>query len=226
MGWTWHAVRLSECVNWKSGAATLLTLLLLPGAVVAGQDPGTQEEDRRPYSPISPDERAEWVTGETVSLGALGASAFTSAWTTTVRQPREWRQSAGGYGRRFADAQAATAISKSLEASLGSLWGEDPRYFRSAARGRWARVRHAMTSVALARRRDGRRAPAWGRLAGSLAGSAIENTWLPPSAATRTQTTVRVAAGFGGQLASNLWAEFWPDLRQRLPHKLRRSHRD
>ena len=51
----------------------------------------------------------------------------------------------------------------------------------------------------------------------AVAGTAIQNTWLPGSATTRTQTTARIASGFAGQLASNLWTEFWPDLRQRLP---------
>ena len=36
--------------------------------------------------------------------------------------PKEWSRSARGYGRRFADVQAATAISSSIEAGLGSLW--------------------------------------------------------------------------------------------------------
>jgi hypothetical protein len=50
-----------------------------------------------------------------------------------------------------------------------------------------------------------------------VSGSVIENAWLPPSAATRSRTTARVASNFAGQLAANLWTEFWPDLRRRLP---------
>ena len=50
-----------------------------------------------------------------------------------------------------------------------------------------------------------------------MSGSVIENAWLPPSAGTHSRTTARVASNFAGQLAANLWTEFWPDLRRRLP---------
>ncbi len=204
-------------VDIRIGAATLLTVVLIPSLAAAGQRADEDREERVTYSPITSSERAAWVAGEIASPGALSSAAFTSAWMTKGNRPKEWSRSARGYGRRFGDAQAATAISSSIEAGLGSLWGEDPRYFRSGRHERWVRVRHAVASVALARRRDGRLAPAWGRFAGSVAGNVIENSWLPPSAATRSQTTARVATGFAGQLAANLWSEFWPDLRRRLP---------
>ena len=204
-------------VEIRIGTATLLTVVLIPSLAAAGQRPDEDREDRATYSPITSSERAAWVAGEIGSPGALSRAAFASAWMTRENWPKEWPRSARGYGRRFGDAQAATAISSSIEAGLGSLWGEDPRYFRSGRHERWTRVRHAVTSVALARRRDGHLAPAWGRVAGSVAGNVIESTWLPPSAATRSQATARVAIGFAGQLAANLWSELWPDLRRRLP---------
>jgi hypothetical protein len=204
-------------VDMRIGAATLLTAVLIPSLTNAGQRPDEDREGRATHSPITSSERAAWIAGEIASPGALSSAVFNSAWRTRENSPEEWSRSASGYSRRFADAQAATAISSSIEAGLGSLWREDPRYFRSDRRERWARVRHAVASVALARRGDGRRAPAWGRFAGSVAGNVIENTWLPPSAATPTQTMARVASGFAGRLASNLWSEFWPDLRRRLP---------
>jgi hypothetical protein len=214
-------------VDIRIGAAALLTVVLIPSLAAAGQRPNEDGEERATYSPITSSERVAWVAGEIASPGALSRAAFTSAWMTRGNWPKEWPRSARGYGRRFGDAQAATAMSSSIEAGLGSLWGEDPRYVRSGGHERWARVRHAVTSVALARRRDGHRAPAWGRLAGSVAGNVIENTWLPPSATTRSQTTARVATGFAGQLAANLWSEFWPDVRRRLPlQRLRGVDRD
>lgn len=211
-------------VDIRIGAATLLTAVLIP-SLAAAQRPNEDREERPTYSPITSSERASWVAGEIASPGAFSSAAFTSAWMTAGNWPKEWPRSAQGYGRRFGDAQATTAISRSIEAGLGSLWGEDPRYLRSDRHERWARVRDAVTSVALTRRRDGHRAAAWGRFAGSLAGNLVENTWLPPSATTRSQTTGRIATGFAGQLAANLWSEFWPDLRRRLPQRLRGVNR-
>jgi hypothetical protein len=71
--------------------------------------------------------------------------------------------------------------------------------------------------VFLAQRRDGRLAPAWGRVAGNVFNNVIENTWLPPSVTTGGQTTIRSVEGFAGRLIGNLWSEFAPDLKKRIP---------
>ena len=228
-GLSWHAIGFENGVGFRIAQATLLTVLLLPCLAAAGQQPedDRDREERATYSPITSSERAAWVGGEIASAGALSSAAFSSALAMRGRSPKEWPRTASGYGRRFADAQAAAAVSSSIEAGLGTLWGEDPRYARSARQEGWARVGHAVASVALARRRDGRRAVAWARFAGALSGSVIENAWLPPSAATRSRTSARVATNFAGQLAANLWIEFWPDLRRRLPlHSLRGDRRE
>ena len=83
--------------------------------------------------------------------------------------PKEWPQSLRGYGRRFGDVQAATAISSSIEAGLGSFWGEDPRYIPSGRKGIWPRARYAIKTVFLAQGRDGQLRPAWGRALSRMA---------------------------------------------------------
>jgi hypothetical protein len=161
-----------------------------------------------------------------VSLSALGVGALNSAWMTANDWPKEWHQSVGGFCRRYADNQAAASLSNSIESGLGTLWGEDPRHSRSGRHGTWTRIRYAVKTVALAPRRDGHLAPAWGRLAGNVIANVIEHSWLPPSVATHGRTTLRVAEGLVGRLVSNVWDEFWPDLKQRLPlHGLRRLAR-
>jgi hypothetical protein len=75
---------------------------------------------------------------------------------------------------------------------------------------------HAMKTVVLAQRRDGRLAPAWARYAGNTVNNLIENTWLPPSVTTGKQTALRSVNGFVGRLLGNLWEESWPDIRTRL----------
>jgi hypothetical protein len=204
-------------VGFRIAQATLLTVVLLPCFAAAGQQQEDDREQRTTYSPITASERAAWIGGEVMSAGALSSAAFSSAWTMRGHSPKEWPRTASGYGRRFADAQATAAVSSSIEAGLGTMWGEDPRYARSGRHEGWARVGHAVTSVALSRWRNGRPAVVWARFAGTVSGSVIENAWLPPSAATRSRTTARVASNFAGQLAANLWTEFWPDLRRRLP---------
>ena len=107
-------------------------------------------------------------------------------------------------------------ISNAIESGLGAAWGEDPRYFRSGRTGVWVRVRYAAKTVFVARRRDGHVAPAWARYAGGIGSNLVANTWLPPSATTASQNVRRIGNGFLGRFVSNLWLEFWPDVRRRL----------
>src|SRR5207248_11447 len=102
-------------------------------------------------------------------------------------------------------------LSNTIEAGLGAIWGEEPRYIRSGRQGLWRRARYAMKTVLLAQRRDGHLAPAWGRYAGNVVNNIIENAWLPPSVTTADQTVARSVSGWVGRLAGNLWEEFWPD---------------
>jgi hypothetical protein len=92
------------------------------------------------------------------------------------------------------------------------LWGEDPRYIKSARKGLWPRVRYALKTSVLAQGRDGRLRPAWARYAGNTVNNVIENAWLPPSQTTATMTAVRSGMGFVTRMGGNLWDEFWPDV--------------
>ena len=119
--------------------------------------------------------------------------------------------------------EADVAISNTIEAGLGALWGEDPRYFRAPHGSVRSRAAHAIKTVVLAPRPDGQFKPAWGRFAGNVVNNVIENAWLPPSVTTPGQTALRSANGCWGRLAGNLWDEFWPDVRSRLSHRVRHS---
>lgn len=144
-------------------------------------------------------------------VGPLGAGL-----QTAFNWPSEWQRSWSGFGKRYGEREADVAISNTIEAGLGALWGEDPRYIPSGRRGIGARARYAIKTTFLAQRRDGRLAPAWGRYAGNVVNNLIENAWLPPSATTPGQTISRSVLGLLGRLGGNAWDEFWPDARRLL----------
>ena len=169
------------------------------------------------YSPITNGQRVKWIVDGTVGVSSLTIGIVTSAWETAWNPPEEWERTFQGYGKRYLQREADVAISSTIEAGLGALWGEEPRYIPSHRRGLWPRTRYAMKTVFLAQRRDGQLAPAWGRIAGNVFNNVIENTWLPPSVTTGGQTTLRTAQGFAGRLIGNLWAEFSPELKKRFP---------
>jgi len=170
--------------------------------------------------PITSAQRVDWAVDGTIgtrSLTVVGPLA--TAWQTAFNTPEEWGRGFSGIAKRYAQREADVAISNTIEAGLGALWGEDPRYIPSGRKGIWPRARYAMKTVFLAQGRDGRLRPAWGRYAGNTLNNLIENSWLPPSMTTGRQTALRSGLGMLGRLGGNAWEEFWPDVVRRFRKK-------
>jgi hypothetical protein len=166
--------------------------------------------------PITLQQRREWVAEGILAPKSLGTGVMIGTWQTAIGWPKEW-QGSSGFTKRMLTSQADNGISKGIEASLGMLWGEDPRSTPSGRHSIGSRLGYAMKTVVLAQRPDGHLAPAWGRFAAIVGSNVVQNTWLPPSVTTPKGTSARVATGLLGRLATNLWEEFGPDLRRRFP---------
>ena len=165
------------------------------------------------YVPITPAERVHWIVDGTVGPQSLFiVGPLSAAWQTAWNVPEEWGRGWSGLGKRYAQREADVAISNTIEAGLGALWGEEPRYIPSARNGIWPRARYALKTSVLSQGRDGRLRPAWARYAGNTLNNLIENAWLPPSQTTAAQTAFRSGMGIVTRMGGNLWDEFWPDV--------------
>lgn len=173
-------------------------------------------------APITGAERINWIAEGMLGPRSLAIGALASTWQTSWRIPDEPSRSAFGFRERFLEREADVAISNTIEAGLGALWGEDPRYVRAPPGTARSRAAHALKTVVLAPRADGQLKLAWGRFAGNTLNNVIENAWLPPSMTTPRQTALRGANGMLGRLVGNLWEEFWPDIRTHMSHRTRR----
>jgi hypothetical protein len=170
--------------------------------------------------PMTAQDRIDWIVGGTIgpkSLAVVGVIG--TAWQTAWNVPDEWGRTWSGAGKRYLQREADVAISNTIEAGLGAIWGERADYIPSHKQGIKPRLGYALKTVFLAHRPDGHLAPAWGRYAGNTINNLIENAWLPPSATTWQQTTWRSASGFGTRALGNVWEEFWPDASRRLFHR-------
>lgn len=208
----------------------LLALTFAPGRAFAQEAASSDEADdgasvamaqaapmtASTYAPITGLQRWNWIVVGTIGPRSLGVGVLADIWQTGFNTPEEWGRGLSGITKRYLEREADVAISSTIEAGTGALWGEDPRYIPSGRRGLWPRVRYALKTVMLAQRPDGHLAPAWGRYAGNTFNNVIENAWLPPSASTAGQTVLRSATGFLGRAGGNLFDEFWPDVRRRL----------
>ena len=101
-----------------------------------------------------------------------------------------------------------------MEASLGAIWGEDPRYFPSPNWAFGARVKYVISSTFAAPGRDGRFRPAYARFAGDVGNNFLSNTWRADSEADAGHPALRCLYGVLGKMGSNAFIEFWPDVRK------------
>jgi hypothetical protein len=109
--------------------------------------------------------------------------------------------------------------SNSMEAGLGAIWGEDPRYKRDAGAPFLNRVGHAAKMTFMADNRAGNARLAYARFIAIPGSSFLSNTWRPSGDDTAGNAAVRVGLGFFGRWGGNTFDEFWPDVTQKLFHR-------
>ena len=209
--------------HWLSVLSLAAFLCIRSTTAGAQTVPNPQSDAEKAPTPISGAERINWIVDGILGPRTLGVGVLATSWQMSWDTPREWPRSAFGFHKRYLEREADVAISNTIEAGLGALCGEDPRYFRAPRGTVGSRAAHALKTVVLAPRPDGQFKPAWGRFTGNVVNNVIENAWLPPSMTTPRQTALRSANGLLGRLAGNLWDEFWPDIRSRLSHRVRHS---
>lgn len=169
-----------------------------------------------PYTPITAAQRAEWWAESSLGWESFAAGIVKGAARTWWRaSPEEWGGSWEGFGKRVGTRQAETILSRGIEAGLGSVWGEDPRYFRSGRSDTPGRLRHAVVSAFVAYRSDGSRGPALARGIGIVSAKLVSRTWKPDRPLWQ-EGCEPLGTGFAGRIAGNLFREFLPDLKHKI----------
>ena len=111
------------------------------------------------------------------------------------------------------------AVSSTMEASIGALWGEDPRYHRLGEGPRGERLRHSFKMAFLAERKSGGVMPAYARFIAIPSSRLISDTWRQPSEVSPGGDAQRIGLAFVRRIAGNTFNEFWPDLRRHVFHR-------
>jgi len=145
----------------------------------SGGDVAVTAADTNGYQPISNSERFRWAVHSTLGPKSLGVGVFSAAWRTSLNNPEEYGSHWGGYAKRYGVRLAGVATGNAIEAGVGKLCGEDPRYVHSIEGGTIRRIRHAAGMVFIARRRDGHRDLAYARYTGIVGNNFILNAWRP-----------------------------------------------
>jgi hypothetical protein len=208
----------------KLSSGHVLAVLLIVTASAASQAPLDQPamsfaNDSTSYQPITGRQRLNWTVKSTVGPLSLAAGAFSAGFGTAMNRPREYGPHWEGYGKRYGMRFTGIATGNLMEASLGALWGEDPRYFRATGQSVKGRIKNVIVMTFVARRAGGDLAPAYARYAGISGNNFISNTWRADSESGVGDACLRTALGFAGRMGGNAFAEFWPTLTKHLFHK-------
>jgi hypothetical protein len=172
------------------------------------------------YTPITGEGRLKWFTVSTVGpTSLLGAGVISSAWGTAFNRPPEYGPTWEGFGKRYGMRLTGVSTGNAMEASLGAVWGEDPRYFRAEGQTFKQRVGNILKMTFVAPGRDGRLRPAYARYAGLIGNNTLSNAWRVESETSVDDTVIRCITGVTGRMAGNAFAEFWPDVKRLIGRK-------
>lgn len=182
----------------------LVTCLFLP--VLQGQ-PVSAELDRK-----------AWMLKQTLGPASLAGGAFSAGLGTWRDRPVEYGTNWKGFGQRYGLRLTGVATQNVLEAGLGAVLHEDPRY-KKASGGFKARLASTLKQTIMVQRTDGTYGPAYARYAAISGGNFVSNAWRPDSEATVNGALSRTGYGFLGRLAGNAVAEFGGEAWRRIRRK-------
>ncbi len=199
----------------RTRACRALLLSVVACGVVASAQTTSSTND---LPPLTASVRFQWFVKGTVGPMTLASGLFTCGWGTLNHHPDEYDTHWEGFGQRYGMRLTGVATSKAMEAGIGALWGEDPRYVRAAGQPVRARLLHAAKYTFMATGRAGQMHPAYARYIASSGSSFLSNTWRPDSQANVHDAVERIGTGFLGQFIGNAFKEFMPDLKRRFGH--------
>ena len=147
---------------------------LLPGTLVSSNSrssDASSSSDARP--PITGQQRIQWVVRNTIGNGVL----FSAGLGTLLDVPKVYGTHWEGFGERYGIRLSALAVSNTMEAGLGAIWREDPRYTRDAGAPFKNRIGHALKMTFMAENRDGELMPAYARFIAIPGSNFLSNSW-------------------------------------------------
>ncbi len=182
--------------------------------------PNAPSASIKPYHAITPRQRLQWFAQSTVGPETLAVGLFSAGIGTARDAPREYGGHWVGFADRYGMRLTGVSTGNAMEAGLGIIWGEDPRYFRAYRQNFAGRIRNVVGMSFLAHNRSGQVSPAYARYLAMPGNNFLSNTWRADSEANNRAAAVRTGLGFLGLMGKNAFTEFWPDVNR---HVFRRA---
>jgi hypothetical protein len=176
------------------------------------------ESDQR-VTALTNDQRLQWFVESSMGPRSALAGVLSAGVGTGLDRPQEYGRTGQGFAERYEMRFAGIAAGNAMEATLGAIWKEDPRYERVPHERFGRRVRNVIKMTFIAYRSDGSLAPAYARYMGIAGSNFLSNSWRANSEANLHDAGLRTLTGFAGRMASNALQEFWPDVKNRIFRK-------
>jgi len=159
-------------------------------------------------TPLDAHARLQWLLVENLDVASELDDVAVGAIDTFFKTPKEYGTHWEGFGERIGLVTANYALKSTMEAGLGSLWGEDPRYFRTTGLSIKGRMAYVIKMTFVAQNHEGKNMPAYSRFVAFPASSFISNAWTPRSESNASDAMIRVGLGFLSRMGENAWKEF------------------
>ncbi|HEX5230371.1 MAG TPA: hypothetical protein VFW44_21810 [Bryobacteraceae bacterium] len=205
--------------------------VLLPGTVASAAAPDGGPTTAPSFDPSSTSssathpevtgrQRVQWALDSTLGPASLTAGLFSAGWGTLFDHPKTYGPHWEGFGDRYGMRLSGLALSNTMEAGLGAIWGEDPRYKRVGDEAPFFhRLGHAAEMTFMSQSRDGGIMPAYARFVAISGSNVISNSWRASGENDGSSAAIRIGLGFFGRFGSNTFDEFWPDVRHKVFHR-------
>ena len=169
--------------------------------------------------PMTGRERLRWFVSQSIGPPSLAVGVLSAGIATARDKPFEYGPHWDGFGNRYGMRLTGVVTGNAMNAGLGALWGEDPRYFPATGQPMGKRVKNVVVYTFMSKRRDGNLAPAYARYVATSGNNFLSNAWRVDSEATNSAALKRTALGFAGRMGANAFREFWPDVRNLIRRK-------
>ena len=196
-------------------------LLAVPSAALLAQSASSlvTPASAPGYLPITAQGRMHWVVSNTIGPANLIAGAIVAGQSTWTNSPEEYGAHWDGFGKRYGIRVAGRATSSLMEAGLGSIWGEDPRYLPTSGQTFKYRLGNVFRMTLVAHNRAGNKMPAYARYLSIPGSTLLSNAWRPDSQTQMADAVGRIYFSLLSHVIGNAFSEFKLDLRNRLPRR-------
>jgi hypothetical protein len=174
------------------------------------------------YTPLDLKHKYLYSLNETMGPARWVGFTIHAAVDQAEKSPGAWGYGADSFGMRVASHFGKSLLRENIAFGVRALDHEDPRYFRLGKGASWTRAKYALSRTFVARNDSGAWMPAYSRFVTTFATPMLIQSWQPEgfSAARGFRGgSIGIGVGFG----SNLWQEFWPDMRKRSKFLNRKS---